>query len=389
MRHLIPDRLLLEAPFHFIISTKIARSEQDSPEQCLNLPPSLELGDHIVDISTGHRFAQPSITYYLRAAATFRDTESDTIKSLETILPIIIEPQTEELPPTETSDFPSEFKERESKILRRTLLGSSIGTLNISLHEPPPLSYDSGSSYSSTEAILNLEFSTPNTQADTLKSLNGLKFKVYSLVRVKTFYSVKAFPGPPGQDFLSTQKDTRLRDDIVKLENKTVTNASWGFRFDLESHNEAGPPTSLSRSLSPGRSSDDKADRPPSISESKSQDSNGRWISNWTVPVQVNGRLLPTFCSAIVARYYSLVIRVKVSGVRQEAFDLEVPLQVIHTSSSPSPSISESFLETRGQLEESWFGGGMVRYIRVRGAVEEPRLMISQDTEDSPPRYYK
>lgn len=348
--------MILETPFHFIISRMIAYFDPDSPELCLHLPPSLELGEQTVDLSTGLRFAQPSTSYYLRAEATFKSAGSDDIKSLEAALPIIITPHTEELPPTETNDFPSEFNEQESKVLKRIILGATMGTLHIGLSEPPPLSYGNDCASSNTDAVLKLSFMSTGSKPNILDFLSGLKFTVYSLVRVKTFYSVKSFPGPPGQDSLDTQKETRLRDDVVKLETRTVSNASWGYRFDL-----GGPPGTSPHSVTTERPSIDEV----SSLESKSPNSNGKWISNWTIPIQVDGRLLPTFCSAMVARYYSFIVRIKVSGVRREVFDLEVPLQVVHTSPNAANPGSENFLRQRRESEILWFGDeALVSYVK-------------------------
>jgi hypothetical protein len=340
----------------------VARYDPESPQQCLKLPPSLELGDQIVELSTGRRFAQPRITYYLRAGVTIKEIGRSKTRSLDTVLPIIITPHTEELPPTETNDFPSEFKEQESKNLRR-LIGTALGVLKISLTEPPPLSYENESTSSSTGALLKLEFTSKSSLNDALNILGDLKFTVYSLVRVKTFYSVKPFPAPPGQDSLTPQSDTRLRDDLVKLETRKVTNVSWRSKFNLgiESTQES---SSRSGQTIHSRGSPDYE----VTMHGRDLESHARLISSWDVPIQVDGRLLPTFCSAMVARYYTLIVRVKVSGFHQEVFDLEVPLQVVHTSprttqsSTGSPS-RESFLEPRRASETSWFSNdSLVRY---------------------------
>jgi hypothetical protein len=356
--------MVLEASFHFIISRIIASFDPDSPERCLHLPPSLELGDSIVDSSTGRRFAQPGIGYYVRAEATIRSLRNDDTDLLETSLPIIITPHTEELPPTETKDFPSEFKEHESKNLKRTLLGTALGTLSISLSEPPPFNYDNDSVSGSTDAVLELEFLPSNCSKNTRNTLSALRFTVFSLVRAKTFYTVKSFPSLPGQDLLNTQKGTKLRNDIVKLKTRTVTNASWGYRFDLGGIGIDFSPNLSTPSIPSNRSSADEAARSSSGLKSNPANSNGKWISNWTIPIHVDGRLLPTFCSALVARSYSLIVRVKVSGVRQEVFDLEVPLQVVHTSPRATQLASESFLQPRRESETSWFSDeSLVRQI--------------------------
>ena len=56
-------------------------------------------------------------------------------------MPVVIMPLTEELPPTETRDFPSEFRESDAKLLRRFSLRPPLGTFKFSMQEPPPLVY--------------------------------------------------------------------------------------------------------------------------------------------------------------------------------------------------------------------------------------------------------
>ncbi|KAF2802901.1 uncharacterized protein BDZ99DRAFT_482461 [Mytilinidion resinicola] len=366
-----PGAFVFEAPFHFIISRAIPCTNPDSPEQCLQLPPSLNSGEEFVDQCTGMRFAQPRIIYFLRATVSFTTEDHQDCKSLETFLPITIAPYTEELPPTETDDFPMEFKERESKVLRRSLIGGTLGTMNVSLQEPPALVYKTSSTGSSTAALMTLEFQSTSTSSNDIpKSLQGLSFTVFSLVRVKTFYSVKSFPRLPSQTLLESFSEMRLRDGIIKLETQYVRDASWGYRFSLDSQTDASLASQLGLSISNKVASENGNGQVSMTSEPS-----GKWISNWTVPIEVNGRLLPSFCSSLVARFYTLIVRVKVAGARQERFDLEVPLQVIHTppSNPDSPTVEpvrERFLEYRRASESSWFSDD------------------SLESEQDPPQYY-
>jgi hypothetical protein len=288
--------------------------------------------------------------------------------SQETSLPIVLTPHTEELPPTETNDFPAEFREQETKIMRRFLMGTTLGALKISLREPPPLTYHDGCEHSSTGAFMRLEF-VSTSLSSTSKPPYALVFTVYSLVRVKTFYSVKAFPGSPSQGLLDVDTESRLRDDIVKLETWTIKNASWGYRFDIGRQSSDELLNSASKmGLSNGRMNDEAANCPSNL-EPKTTAPNGRWISNWTIPIEVDGRLLPTFCSALVARRYSLIVRVTVSGVQRESFVLEVPLQIIHSSprkvqSETGDPATDAFLEPRRAPETFWFSDeSLVRYL--------------------------
>ena len=55
------------------------------------------------------------------------------------------------------------------------------------------------------------------------------------------------------------------------------------------------------------------------------------WHSEISFTVKLPNDITPTFCSAIAARQYSLVILLKASGVSVENFVLEVPIQLVST----------------------------------------------------------
>jgi len=204
-------------------------------------------------------------------------------------------------------------------------------------------------------------------RCDAIQSFfQGLSFTVFSLVRVKTFYSVKSFPRLPSQTLLESFSEMRLRDGIIKLETQYVRDASWGYRFSLDSQTDASPASQLGLPI-PNKVASENANGQVSMTS----EPNGKWISNWTVPIEISGRLLPSFCSSLVARFYTLIVRVKVAGARQERFDLEVPLQVIHTPPGKvdSPTVEpvrERFLEYRRASESSWFSDdSLVRHFNA------------------------
>ena len=90
----------------------LAKPDADSPEQCLQLPPSLELGGLSVDKPTGKRFAQPCIAYYLRASVSVNVGRDSGSKLLETSLPVVVAPCTKAFPPTETKELPRRIQRR-------------------------------------------------------------------------------------------------------------------------------------------------------------------------------------------------------------------------------------------------------------------------------------
>jgi hypothetical protein len=224
---------LYEVPFHFVIPQAIAGFNSEVPEQCMQLPPSLELGEVIVDESTGRRFAQPIIAYYLRAIVKFnaRGNEGGG-KTIDTSLPVNITTYTEEFPPTEIMDFPTEFKEEESKELRQHLIGRGLGTMKASIREPPALSYDIQSVCAYTEASMKLEFMSKGS-THVYQALQSLTFEAIPLLRIKTFYSLKSFLRLPSQSFLSLRGKTRLRDEKIKLKAKNIRCVCWKYVPEL------------------------------------------------------------------------------------------------------------------------------------------------------------
>ncbi|KIW42978.1 uncharacterized protein PV06_06467 [Exophiala oligosperma] len=326
----------MSIPFYFIVSKKIPSSDPQSPEHCLQLPPSIELGAVIVD-ETGKRFAQPSISYALRAKVCFAArTDDETMPPVESSLPLILRPRTKEFPPTDTIDFPTEFKLQVSKSVRRSLFARNLGTLTVSIQEPRPLIYDASSMGSLTECHVGLELLALDS-GDVHQALQAMEISIHSWVRVKTFYSVKSFSQLPSQTLLSSDGKTRLRDDFLKLETRNLPHVSWSYQYHSV---ESGGDDANNGSTTQPDSGSSSCSGPASPSQAPS----GRWTARFTHPIRVQSRVLPTFCSAIVARLYTVIVRLKVSGIRRESFNLEIPLQVVHASSNDASDEEYPFI---------------------------------------------
>ena len=381
-------------PFYFIVSKNIPSSDPQSPEHCLQLPPSIELGSVIVD-ENGKRFAQPSITYALRAAVCFAArTDDETMPPVESSIPLILRPRTREFPPTDTIDFPTEFKLQVTKPVRWSLFARHLGNLRVSMQEPRPLLYNSSSMGSLTECHVGLELLAFGS-GDVHQALQAMEITIHSWVRAKTFYSVKPFSQLPSQT-LSSDGKTELRDDFLKLDKRHLSHVSWGYQYhsvetggdDKSISADNGPSNQL---IEPDIGSSSRSE-PPSPSQAPS----GRWTARITHPIRVQSRLLPTFCSSIVARLYTVVIRLKISGIRRESFNLEVPLQVVHASSDDA--LDEENLSIR-PLEEDRTSMEFRRASTTSCFLEESLASSSpfqnvlpvnhsQDRVDEPPHYY-
>jgi hypothetical protein len=55
------------------------------------------------------------------------------------------------------------------------------------------------------------------------------------------------------------------------------------------------------------------------------------WSALIRVPIQIPAGLLPTFCSAVVARHYSIIPRIKFSNTYIKPMILELPVQIIYS----------------------------------------------------------
>ncbi|KFY02610.1 hypothetical protein V490_00445, partial [Pseudogymnoascus sp. VKM F-3557] len=280
-------------------------------------------------------FAQPSIAYYLRATVRLNTSSGAGSKTVDTSLPVIITPYTQEYPPTEITDFPTEFNEQETKVLRRYLMGRGLGAMTASTREPPPLTYDIQSTHACTEASVKLELESESS-SEIYHILQNLTFKICPLIRIKTFYSLQPFPKLPSQGLLSLRGVMRLRDEMIKLDRKDVRGVSWKYIFQQSNQAPETQPTIATLPV-------------------------GKWTAHLPVPITADTRLLPTFCTSVVARLYAIIIQVKVSGVRMDSFNLEVPVQVIHkfpeqrhaTQTEPMRD-EQMFLAFRRASESSW-----------------------------------
>jgi hypothetical protein len=200
-----------------------------------SLPPSVKLGEVIVDHSTGNHYAQPCIAYNLSTVVSFTTYDGNNAgrQTTETFSPIVIPQPANEIPPAETPEFPAEFTEEDSHGLRRYLLGPELGTMTASMRESPSIHF-SGQYSSSTNACLTLEFDAQRS-SHIYRVLHGLTFTISSLVRVKTAYSLET-----SSNNWENQGATRLRDEVIQVDPLVERNLSWEFMYDMDDEKNRG-----------------------------------------------------------------------------------------------------------------------------------------------------
>ncbi|KFY03633.1 hypothetical protein V490_00113, partial [Pseudogymnoascus sp. VKM F-3557] len=267
-------------------------------------------------------FAQPSIAYYLRATVRLNTSGGAGSKTVDTSLPVIITPYTQEYPPTEITDFPTEFNEQETKVMRRYLMSRRLGAMTASMREPPALTYDVQSAHACTEASVKLELEFESS-SEVYRILQNLTFNICPLIRIKTFYTLQSFRRLPSKDLLSLEGAMRFRDEMIKLDRKDVQGVSWKFVLQQSSQAPETQPTIAT---------------PPV----------GKWTAQLPVPITADTRLLPTFCTSVVARLYAIIIQVKRHATQTEPMRDEQTFLAFRRASESS-WISEEAMESAGQ----------------------------------------
>ena len=314
------------------------------PDQCLSLPPTVSVGD-VLEGFDHTKYAQPRIEYRLRALVRTRSPR-DELKTVQGERAIIIIPCSEPSPPVDTTDFPGEFIGSMSNAFRVSFLGAQY-VMMLSLPEPSAISIKPSTERQTTVLRLKVEIQAtdrvePKTNVRALaRELEGLKFRIQPILRAKTYYSTEPFPVMPGQSMVTARGPIRLHDSVSKMSEVELASSSWQFRRsdDIPCYEEAVRTGSVSFGSSHSSSAWPGSQPSPELPSNSS--SVGVWETSLIVPIELNGELLPTFCSAIASRQYSIIAQVRVKGARVKEFVLETPLQVCRSPCAAMPNNSE------------------------------------------------
>lgn len=299
-------------PFFFVIPLGTELVDRENPILCRMLPPSLKISHSQPDSQT--------ITYQIHAVVGYRAKHSavvsETDERLDTTRTIDFLPYSEAQPPTHVSDFPDEFTLKASSPIWRHVLGGRLGSLNVIASEPLPLAYSPYHDQPTTECALSIVVHAPLA----IQRLRTVSLDMSLAIRIKTFYSTEPLPCLPSQALLAQNALVRLHDQTVKLRRKEYTQLDWIYCPRLESTE----PPSYERSERDDALGGDFA----SLGDVAHGDHT--WKTLVKVPIEPSVALLPSFCSSFIARSYSLLLHLRVTGIRTQVIDLEVPLQVVH-----------------------------------------------------------
>lgn len=301
------------------------------PDQCLDLPPSIFVGQSYKLHGEQWEYGQPNIEYQLVAQITLRRSTRDSsrlpqpeVQSASKLITIM--PCSLPSPPTDLSDFPAEFISSESNTYNAIFSGTSY-TMRLSTIEPNPVVLKPATDNIAIIPV-HVEIDTVPGKSDLPtelpSKLRNLAFKVQPILRSKTFYSTVPFRKMPGQTMLTAKGTLRLKDEILKLTSHTLGASSC--RHGL------GNVQAVSNDMS-------RRGSRPGMPKT--------WFTSVNVPVMVQSDLAPTFCSATAARQYSLIMRITVCGWKINEFVLEIPLQILHAQ---KPAFENAGLAIPGRI---------------------------------------
>ncbi|KIX02768.1 uncharacterized protein Z518_08710 [Rhinocladiella mackenziei CBS 650.93] len=330
--------IVYSAHFSFTISRLALTKGSGVPQQCLSLPPSFRVGQTLSD--DDDFYAQPNISYSLVVNGTARTMDGSRMVSLKDEREILIHTPTEIQPPLETSDFPGEFVESQAHTWHLSVFDRDTYQMTLSTMEPPAVILQRGTLMGSTTLALHIRIEGPNPGSTTGHALQNfvqylpkIRFKTLIGLHIKTFYSTRPFARFPCQKLLTVDSPICLQDQVMSLGEQNHSANSW-----------TGPlsPCTGSKSLHTLSTS-----QPPSDDD---RDYSGIWRSSLNLLFTVPGDLLPTFCSALASRQHSLIVRIRINGIRIDKFILEVPLQIVFSPDEP-PTTGLQTVETSSTSE--------------------------------------
>lgn len=289
-------------PFSFVIPTEFEYPHDRRPPLCCTLPPSFDYARSGPTRWHGSPRPALSVSYSLVARIQYQEGDDATRRGVEAKQAVTLLPFSDADPPTCIDDFPGEFVLRKTIALRKHALGGRLGDLVVTAGEPPPLIYSSPGAGASTECVIS---ATVRPGSLSPGRLPRLAFDIKAVIRAKTFYSAKPIRCMPRQADLTSKALIRLHDAVLKLEEQRFSALEWEYApaDNLEGASLVRPSSSAHGSV---------------------------WRARLTLAIKPPETLPPSFCGTLIARSYSLLVVISVSGARGKKCCLELPFQVVY-----------------------------------------------------------
>lgn len=300
-----------------------------------------------------------SVTYKLHAVVQCSKEQNagsevpQTTDKIEKSQIVDFLPYSDVEPPTHVASFPKEFVLKATLPIWKYVFGGRIGELTMSTTEPLPLVYSPYEDHPATDLTLTI-----NARAAlSVQCLRAMSLNVRPAIRVKTFYAAEPMPCLPKQTFLDQNQLMRLHDGIIQLEQVDFTQLDW----ENHPYIKTDEPPSYKDAVM-----DARLER-MSTNSNFGDNSGDEWRASVRIPIQPLETIPPTFCGSLILRSYSLILRIRVAGLRTGKADFEVPLQVVYLQ--PSQIRNDSVHDERSNScigPEGLLAQQVVRFARIR-----------------------
>jgi hypothetical protein len=239
-------------------------------------------------------------------------------------------PYTLATPPLQMEYFPREYVSSTARVLKQHRWSRSLGILNVSATEPPPLNMWALAPRASTLATLKLTF-TPMYLDDFGIQPHEWKFVVNYYLRSRTFYSTQKLDQIPTMAAAKRNQFQQVRVGSIRSEVREIGTVSWKIDWRTQS------------------SDHDNGLRMEEFYV---------WTATLTVPINAPKSLLPTFLNQLSARQYVLVLRLGINGLYHGVIELVLPMQVIFDPLQAVPGMmhEESTVENQDPVSLSVSG---------------------------------
>jgi hypothetical protein len=298
-------------PFRFIIPHELISAHSNVHSDFLKLCPSAKLGMAFSGSRGTKAYRQPAITYVIRIARIRTELPKLSHVRSDVEREIIVMPYTLAIPPLQMEYFPREYVSSTARVLKQHRWSRSLGMLNVSATEPPPLNMWTSAPRATTLATLKLNLS-PLHLGDFSIQPHEWKFVVNYHLRSRTFYSTQKLDRIPTMAAAKHNHFQQVRVGSIRSEVREIGTVPW--KIDCRT-----------------QSSDH--DNGLHIEESCI------WAANLTVPISAPKSLLPTFFNQLSARQYAIFLGLSIGGIYHGLIELILPVQVVFHPPQGGPGI--------------------------------------------------
>ncbi|EXJ72243.1 uncharacterized protein A1O5_04747 [Cladophialophora psammophila CBS 110553] len=219
------------------------------------------------------------------------------------------------MPPISLDDFAAEYTTVSETPCGLRRLDSPKLRFRVSTTEPAAVAFSCWKSAQTAKVYLSARLSRPASYMDERRFrrlLAKIKIQVQASLRGKTFYSPVTFEKIPGQTMLTPMSSCRMNDEEVLLD------AVMGLPVKPAAAREKDE-------------TDQDYQNKESNADPRAPKLDAFWHGHFCCSLTIPHGLVPTFWSTTASQQYSLLLDVRVAGIKLHGkLRLEVPLQIFY-----------------------------------------------------------